>query len=183
MNKQTKNILMALAALAVVLPATETSARGRHHHRGYPGGYYSLGYRLLRRTPVVYTTPVVYPQQPAVQVQTQPVQTDQVQQPAVQVQQPATRVVYSQPVVVPAPLPATVAGVDAVGGTATFGTAEAINTVTTRTNRAVGSALDIVFWPLNAIADALKPAPVCPNHARKVCHKCIKIERAKQKTK
>ena len=161
---------MALAVIGAVFTATEASARGRHYHRGYRHGYSYPVYR----TRVVYTTPVVY---------TAPVQTVQVQQPATQVQQPATRVVYGQPVVVPTPLPATVAGVDAVGGTATFRTAEAIHTVTTRTNKAVGSALDIVFWPLNAIADALKPAPVCRKHAQKVCHKCAEIEQAKQNAK
>lgn len=183
MKKQTKNILMALAVIGAVFTATEASARGRHHHRGHRRGYYYPVYRYPVYRYPVYTTSVVYTQQPAVQVQTQPVQTVQVQQPATQVQQPATRVVYSQPVVVPATLPATVAGVDAVGGTATVGAAQIINTTTSHTNTLIGNVFKIITWPVAKLAELTEPAPVCRKHAQKVCHKCAEIEQAKQNAK
>ena len=179
MKKQTKNILMALAVIGAVFTATEASARGRHHHRGHRRGYCYPVYRYpvyrypVYRTPLVYTTSVVYTQQPATQVQ----------QPATQVQQPATRVVYGQPVVVPAPLPATVAGADAVGGTATFGAAQIINTTTSHTNTLIGNVFKIITWPVAKLAELTEPAPVCRKHAQKVCHKCAEIEQAKQNAK
>ena len=186
MKNKTKNILMALAVIGAVFTATEASARGRHHHRGHRRGYCYPVYRYpvyrypVYRTPLVYTTSVVYTQQPATQVQ-QPA--TQVQQPAAQVQQPATRVVYGQPVVVPAPLPATVAGVDAVGGTTTFGAAQIINTTTTHTNTLIGNVFKIITWPVAKLAELTEPAPVCRKHAQKVCHKCAEIEQAKQNAK
>ena len=185
MKKQTKNILMALAVIGAVFTATEASARGRHHHRGHRRGYCYPVYRYpvyrypVYRTPLVYTTSVVYTQQPATQVQ-QPAA--QVQQPATQVQQPATRVVYGQPVVVPAALPATVAGVDAVGGTTTFGAAQIINTTTSHTNTLIGNVFKIITWPVAKLAELTEPAPVCRKHApQRVCHKCAEeIEQARQ---
>ena len=171
MKKQTKNILMALAVIGAVFTATEASARGRHHHRGHRRGYCYPVYRYpvyrypVYRTPLVYTTSVV-----------------STQHPATQVQQPATRVVYGQPVVVPAALPATVAGVDAVGGTTTFGAAQIINTTTSHTNTLIGNVFKIITWPVAKLAELTEPAPVCRKHApQRVCHKCAEeIEQARQ---